>query len=254
MYNHQNQLGELNIDFYCYNYKINKIDKKGNLVFVTFDPIQRQFTPVENVVEVLSRGGENLKKSFEKLNHKKLDLSQYLVMKESDFFNFQNTIDKPYIGYISKVIGDQVITQQRFMNELYLNIIGINSDMLIHYAMDTGFLPIPLYFSENNLNLQYLSNFFTLNTFNKSVNNMEACNYNGQKFPAQITFHNYYCYNEVEQCYYEYLFFIWDVDKKWISKQRVQENYFNYFNLKNDPFSQPQIYYNSTQRCGYRNI
>lgn len=39
------------------------------------------------------------------------------------------------------------------MNELYLNMIGINSDMLTHYAMDTGYLPIPLYFSEDNVNL-----------------------------------------------------------------------------------------------------
>lgn len=36
------------------------------------------------------------------------------------------------------------------MNDLYLNSIGINSEILIHHAMETGNLPIPLYFSEDN--------------------------------------------------------------------------------------------------------
>lgn len=34
------------------------------------------------------------------------------------------------------------------MNDEYLNYIGINAEMVIHYALDTGFLPIPLFFSE----------------------------------------------------------------------------------------------------------
>ncbi|CAK94868.1 unnamed protein product (macronuclear) [Paramecium tetraurelia] len=250
----QYQIGQLNNDFYCYNYKINRIDKNGSMITVTFDPIQRCFSPVENVIQILGRGNEQLKESLEKLHYKKLDSSQYLMIKEHDLFNFENTIDKPCTGYISKVVGDQVMTQYRFMNELYLNLMGINSEMLIHHAMETGNIPIPLYFSEDNCGEQYLSNFFTLNTFNQSINQLQACNYNGQKFPAKITFHNYYYYNQTEQCFYEYLFFIWDIDKQWMSKQRVQENYLDYFNLKNDPASLTQIYYNSEQRCGYRDI
>ncbi|CAD8171820.1 unnamed protein product [Paramecium octaurelia] len=252
----QYQLGQLNNDFYCYNYKINRIDRQGSITTVTFDPIQRSFTPVENVIQLLGSRNEVLKQSFEKLHRKKLDSTQYKVMKELDLLNFENAINKPCTGYISKVFEDQVITQQRFMNDLYLNAIGINSEMAVHHAMETGFLPIPLYFSEDNSSGQYLSNFFTLNTFNQSVNNMQVCNYNGQQFPVQITFHNYYYYKETEQCYYEYLFFIWDIDKKWLSKQRVQENYLDYFNLKSglESQTQTQIYYNSDQRCGYRNI
>ncbi|CAK87759.1 unnamed protein product (macronuclear) [Paramecium tetraurelia] len=250
----QYQLGQLNNDFYCYNYKINRIDRQGSITTVTFDPIQRCFTPVENVIEIFGSRSEVLKQSFEKLHSKKLDSTQYKVMKELDLLNFENAINKPCTGYISKVFEGQVITQQRFMNDLYLNAIGINSEMAVRHAMETGFLPIPLYFSEDNSSGQHLSNFFILNTFNQSVNNMQVCNYNGQQFPVKITFHNYYCYKETEKCYYEYLFFIWDIDKKWLSKQRVHENYLDYFNLKSSPESQNQIYYNSDQRCGYRNI
>lgn len=43
------------------------------------------------------------------------------------------------------------------MNDEYLNYIGINSEMVIHYAMETGYLPIPLYFSESEYSTQYLS-------------------------------------------------------------------------------------------------
>ncbi|CAD8054928.1 unnamed protein product [Paramecium sonneborni] len=250
----QYKLGELNIDFYCYNYKINRIDKNGSLTTITFDPIQKSFTPVENVIQILSRGNEQLKQSFEKLHNKKLDSSQFVILNENELYNFENNIDKPCTGYISKVLEDQVITQSRFMNDLYLNFIGINSDMVIHHASETGYLPIPLYFSENNYSLQHLSNFFTLNTFNQCINNMQVCNYNGQYFPVKIIFHNYYYYNEIDKCYYEYLFFIYDIDKKWMSRQKVHDNYLDYFNIKSDPFSQTQIYYDSQQRCGYRNI
>ncbi|CAD8135741.1 unnamed protein product [Paramecium octaurelia] len=254
----QYQIGQLNIDFYCYNYMINRIDKNGSIITVTFNPIQRCFSPVENGKEIKDQ--KKLQKNCITKNNSlniiefTIDSSQYLTIKEHDLFNFENTIDKPCTGYISKVMGDQVMTQQRFMNELYLNLMGINSEMLIHHAMETGNIPIPLYFSQDNCGEQYLSNFFTLNTFNQSINQLQACNYNGQKFPAKITFHNYYCYNQAEKCFYEYLFFIWDIDKKWISKQRVRENYLDYFNIKNDPASLTQIYYNSEQRCGYRDI
>ncbi|CAD8077147.1 unnamed protein product [Paramecium sonneborni] len=243
--NNQYKLGQLNIDFYCYNYKINRIDRHGNITTVTFDPIQKSLTPFENIIHILSRGNQYLRSSIEKLHYKKLDSSQFFVLKEQDLFNFENMIDKPCTGYISK---------QRFMNDLYLNSIGINYEMVIHHAMETGYLPIPLYFSENYQSLQHLSNFFILNTFNQCINNMQGCNYNGQYFPVKIEFHNYYFYNQNEKCYYEYLFFIYDIDKKWISRKKVEENYLDYFNLKKDKVQETYEYYNSEQRCGYRNI
>jgi hypothetical protein len=47
---------------------------------------------------------------------------------------------------------------------------------------------------------------------------MILTNYRGEKFPIKVTFHSIYTYDQDEQCYYENLFFIWDVEKKWLSK------------------------------------
>ncbi|TNV73698.1 hypothetical protein FGO68_gene8273 [Halteria grandinella] len=251
------QLGDLNIDFYSYNYKIVRLDRRDNLTIVTYDPIDRPFMPVETVKEMLGKGDERLLQTFEKLHKKKLDVNQYQILDQQALLAFENSITKPFIAYVSKVEKDRVVTKHRIMNHLYLAYQGINEEMLIHYAQETGLMTIPFYFSENDYNTQHLSNFFLLNTYNNNVNNMILTNYRGEKFPIQVTFHSLYTYDPEEQCYYEHLFFIWDVEKKYLSKQKILENYQDYFNLKSLPSfttlpTLPDITELEEKRCGFK--
>ncbi|CAK87946.1 unnamed protein product (macronuclear) [Paramecium tetraurelia] len=147
----QNQLGKLSNDFYCYNYKINRIDKQGSITTDTFDHIQRCFTPVKYVIEILA-----VVMKYQNNNSRNC-IAKNQIQPNTKQWRIQICL---ILKFQLKTM--QLVTQQQFMNDLYFIAIGINSEMRGHYALETGFLPIPLYFLGYNSSRQYLINIFTL--------------------------------------------------------------------------------------------
>lgn len=103
-------MGKLNVDYYSYNYKINRIDRKGNFTTVTFDLIDNGFTPIESLYKIFEEANYNLKESFELLHRKKLEKESFTILNENELFDFENSINKPCTGYISKFDGDSFVT------------------------------------------------------------------------------------------------------------------------------------------------
>ncbi|CAD8065863.1 unnamed protein product [Paramecium sonneborni] len=245
------QLGNLSIDPHSFNYKVIRYDKCKNTHVFYFEPIERQYTPMTIIKEIFGKKNEQLAKIFNNLHNNKLNIEKYNIVNENELEEFERLITTAYSLYISKYKNGVITSIARGMNEQYLKLIGINEAIIYDYLSSTGCLPWPY---KQNENTQWDSDLLQLFSCDESNNSItgQAINYNGNLFPVILTQFNYYLYNETEQSYTQYKYYVYEYNLKWSNDNQIHQNYLNYFNKRLDYLE--SINPNSIKRCKYKFI
>ncbi|CAD8052066.1 unnamed protein product [Paramecium sonneborni] len=249
----QYQLGFLNIDPHSYNYKVARYDKYNSYHIFNLEPIHRPFTSFETIKDVLMKEGEQLFEGFEQFHTKNTDITKYEIVNEAKLLEFEHNIKGPVTLYIQKNKNGIITTTARVMNDAYLQMIGIDEEMLNDYVFQTGMLPQSLAGDGNIRWSQTLAQIFKSNA-SQSFGQLMLVNYQGQKFPVHLKSQNFYLFNQDDHSYTEYIYYSYDVDSKWMNKRYIEENSLDYFNKKtlNNNEDTDQLEYQ--KRCRFRKL
>ncbi|CAD8043655.1 unnamed protein product [Paramecium primaurelia] len=253
MIDSQYQLGFLNIDPHSYNYKVARYDKYNSYHIFNLEPIHRAFTSLEIIKEVLMKEEIQLFECFEQFHNKNTDISKYNIVNETKLVEFEKNIQCPFTLYIQNNKNGIVTTTARVMNDAYLQMIGINEEMLKDYVFKTGMLPQSFAGDENSRWSQTLAQIFKSNA-SLTFGQLMLVNYQGQKFPVQLQSQNFYLFNQDDNTYTEYLYYYYNVEQKWINSKQIEENSLDYFNRKSVNNNEDTNEVEYQKRCKYRKL
>ncbi|CAD8144982.1 unnamed protein product [Paramecium pentaurelia] len=250
-FNQDYQLGCLSIDPHSFNYKVIRYDKCQNFHIFHFEPIERQYTPASVIKDLFDKQNTRLGQVFDNLHSTKLNTEKFKVVSEQVIDEFEKKISSAYSLYISKYKDGTISTVARVMNDQYLKMIGINETMIYDYITSTGCLPWPYQQTQDN---QWDYNLLVLFTCNEKQVPIQgqAVNYNGNLFPVFLNQYNYYLYNEQEQSYTQFQYYIYEYNEKWSNDKQIRQNYLNYYNKRLDTLEQMDP--NIIKRCKYKTL
>ncbi|CAK60384.1 unnamed protein product (macronuclear) [Paramecium tetraurelia] len=227
----QAKLGNLSVDPHSYNYKVIRIDKKNNLTIFTLETIDHPFTPFEQFFQKIQSSNPRLAQSFSAFNTRNLDTNTYKQTKEKFIEDFELQLDSAFTCYLYKLKNGVCKTIQRVINDKFMDLLGISYSMLEDHVLSTSTLPFSTYIDPNDDVSEILSGLFEGN-LKQDIRTREVMNYNGQIFHSRVQNKSFFTYDEEENAYYEYAYYIYDCDPRWLTKQRVMRNQEEYFNEK----------------------
>ncbi|CAK94753.1 unnamed protein product (macronuclear) [Paramecium tetraurelia] len=230
-FNQQAKLGNLSVDPHSYNYKVIRIDKKNKLTIFTLETIDNPFTPFEQFFQKIQTCNPRLALSFQAFNQRNLDVNTYKQTKEQFIEDFEAQLDQPFTCYLYKLKNGVCSTIQRVINDKFMDLLGISYMMLEDHVLSTNILPFSTYIDPYDDVCEILSGLFEGN-LKQDIRTREVMNYNGQIFHARVQNKSFFTYNEEEDAYYEYAYYIYDCDPRWLTTQRVMRNQEEYFNEK----------------------
>ncbi|CAD8048578.1 unnamed protein product [Paramecium sonneborni] len=249
----QYQLGYLNIDPHSYNYKIARYDKQNSYHIFNLEPIHRPFTSFEIIKEVLMKEGAQLFEGFEQFHKKNSDITKYKIVNETQLLDFEHKIQGPVTLYIQKNKNGIITTIARIMNDDYLQMLGIDEEMLKDYIFQTGMLPQSFAGDGNIRWSQTLAQIFQCNA-SMTFGQLMLINYQGQKFPVYLRSQNFHLFNQDDNSYTEYLYYFYDVESKWINKRLIEQNSIDYFNKKTLIINEDTDQLECQRRCRFRKL
>ncbi|CAK55822.1 unnamed protein product (macronuclear) [Paramecium tetraurelia] len=249
----EQQLGFLNIDPHSYNYKVARYNKQNNYHIFNLEPIQREFTSLEKIKEILMKEEEQLFESFEQFHNKNTDISKYNVVTESKLIEFERSIQVPFTLYIQKNQNGIVTTSARIMNDAYLQMVGVNEEMLKDYVFKTGMIPYSFTGDGNYKWSQTLAQIFKSNA-SQAFGELTIVNYQGQKFPARLYSQNFHIFDQDDNSYSEYLYYFYDVEQRWMNQNQIDENCLDYFNRRSININEDTNEVEYQKRCKYRQL
>ncbi|CAD8076928.1 unnamed protein product [Paramecium sonneborni] len=230
-YKQQAKLGCLSVDPHSYNYKVIRIDKKNNLTIFTLETIDNPFTPFDEFLKKIQQCNPRLAQSFQAFNQRNLDSNTYKQTKEKIIEDFELQLEQPFTCYLYKLKNGVCTTIQRVINDKFMDLLGISYLMLEDHVLQTNILPFSTYIDPNDDVCEIISGFFEGN-LKQDIRTREVMNYNGQIFHCRVQNISFFTFNDEENAYYEYAYYIYDCDPRWLTKQRVQRNQQEYFNEK----------------------
>ncbi|CAD8071692.1 unnamed protein product [Paramecium sonneborni] len=246
------QLGALAIDPISYNYRIVKYDKQQNNYIFYFEPIDRPFTPLQVVKNTLEKYHPSLGEQFELFHYKLLCKDQITVATEQEIQEYENSIKNSFAVYIQKKQKGRITTLIKSINCQYLQLMGINEEILQDYLNQTGLLP--WCFSNDNQQFMSLIRGMFQGACQQVNSSMQAINFNGQKFEVKITPKIFHTYNQEDDSYIQFMFFQQEYNYQIMSQNQIAQNMSEYFNLKPKIIKQDMIEDDISKRCKYRKI
>ncbi|CAD8142023.1 unnamed protein product [Paramecium octaurelia] len=249
----QYQLGFLNIDPHSYNYKVARYDKYNSYHIFNLEPIQRTYTSFEILKEALLKEETDLFESFEQFHKKNTDISKYKIVNETKLIEFELNIQGPFTLYIQKNKNGIITTSARVMNDAYLQMIGVNEEIIKDYVFQTGMLPQSFAGDGNSRWSQTLAQIFKCNAA-MMFGQLMLVNYQGQRFPVFMKSQNFYLFNEDDNSYTEYIYYFYEVDQRWINMKQIEENSLDYFNRKSVSNNEDTNELEYQKRCGFRKL
>ncbi|CAK62378.1 unnamed protein product (macronuclear) [Paramecium tetraurelia] len=246
------QLGALPIDPILYNYRIVRYDKHQNNYIFYFEPIDRPFTPLEVVKNTLEQYHPNLGQQFELFHFNILKLDNLPISNEKEVQEYENSIKNSFVVYIQKKQKGRITTLIKSINAQYLQLIGINEEMLQDYVNQTGLLPW-CFPNENQQFLKILQGMFQ-GAHRQLKNSMPAINYNGQQFEVNIIPKKFHLYDQEDDSYLSFMYFQQEYNTQIIAQNQITSNMNEYFNRKTKIPQSDEIKYDQTRRCNFRKI
>ncbi|CAK90715.1 unnamed protein product (macronuclear) [Paramecium tetraurelia] len=249
----QYQLGFLNIDPHSYNYKVARYDKYNSYHIFNLEPIQRPYTSFEIIKEALIKEEADLFEGFEQFHQKNTDISKYNIVTEAKLIEFEHTIQGPFTLYIQQNKNGIIATSARVMNDAYLQMIGVNEEIIKDYVFQTGMLPQSFAGDGNSRWSQTVAQIFKCNAA-MMFGQLILVNYQGQRFPVLMKSKNFYLFNEDDNSYTEYLYYFYEVDQRWVNMKQIEENSLDYFNRKSVNSNEDTDEVEYQKRCGFRKL
>ncbi|CAD8147753.1 unnamed protein product [Paramecium octaurelia] len=246
------QLGALAIDPISYNYRIVRYDKHHNNYIFYFEPIDRPFTPLEVVKNTLEQYHPNLGEQFELFHFNVLKLDNLAIVNEQEVQEYENSIKNSFAVYIQKKQKGRITTLIKSINVQYLQLMGINEEMLQDYVNQTGLLPW-CFPNENQKFLKVLQGMFQ-GAHRELNNSMPAINFNGQQFEVKITPKKFHLYNQDDDSYLSIMYFQQEYNTQLITQNQIISNMNEYFNRKTNIPKPELIECDQIRRCKFRKI
>ncbi|CAD8065426.1 unnamed protein product [Paramecium sonneborni] len=246
------QLGELAVDPISYNYRIVKYDKQQNNYVFYFEPIDRPFTPLQVVKNTLEKYHPSLGEKFELFHFKLLCKEKIAVATEKEIQEYENSIKNSFAVYIQKKQKGRITTLIKSINCQYLQLMGINEEILQDYINQTGLLP--WCFSDENQQFSNLIQGMFQGACQQVNSSLQAINFNGQKFEVIITPKIFHTYNQEDDSYLQFMFFQQEYNQQIMTQNQINQNMFEYFNLKTKIINENIIEDDKIKRCKYRQI
>ncbi|CAD8151115.1 unnamed protein product [Paramecium pentaurelia] len=246
------QLGALAIDPISYNYRIIKYDKHQNNYIFYFEPIDRPFTPLQIVKNTLEKYHPSLGEQFELFHLNILKKDKFTIATEQEIQEYENSIKNSFAVYIQKKQKGKITTLIKSINTQYLQLMGINDEMLQDYINQTGLLPW-CFCNENQQYMNLIKGMFQ-GAHQQINSSMPAINFNGQKFEVKITPRKFHIYNQDDDSYIQFMFFQQEYNSQIITQNQIALNMIEYFNLKPKIIKQEIIEDDQIKRCKFRKI
>ncbi|KAM3133301.1 hypothetical protein pb186bvf_014594 [Paramecium bursaria] len=238
-------LGDLDIDAFSFNYRIIRMDKWENTLSFTLQPYERFISTIDVIDRIFGSQAPYIAMNFRKYHERYNMISQTKLSTQQEIDEFEANIQCAFDCRLQKIVDYQCITVARTMNQKYLDLLGINQEMLYDYMQETQCLPSLIFFDGND------TEFLQLNRCLEQLRYIqdfrpELKNYQGQIFQGKVTVKSFFLFDEEDKCFYDVMYWLYDCDEKWMNKNNVKKNYCEYFNLKYEPS------YQSNKNCGYK--
>ncbi|CAD8156814.1 unnamed protein product [Paramecium pentaurelia] len=246
------QLGALSIDPISYNYRIVQYVKHHNNYLFYFEPIDRPFTPLQIVKTTLEKYHPSLGELFESFHFNMLKKNKFTVSTEEEIKEYENSIKNSFAVYIQKKQKGKITTLIKSINAQYLQLMGINDQILQDYINQTGLLP----WCFSNDHQQFISQIRGMfqGAHQQIKSSIQAINYNGQLFQVNITPKIFHTYNQEDDSYLQFMYFQQEYNSQIMTQNQIGQNMIEYFNLKSKMVKQDIIENDQIRRCKYRTI
>ncbi|CAD8137536.1 unnamed protein product [Paramecium pentaurelia] len=209
---YRQRFGYLLLDIYSYYFKIIAIQNQKNELIVHSLPFQQN-----------------------KIFELKINFPFYLFLEQVSNFqvcseNQKNIFSPKQLEIPQEIIefivdhNQNVIGCNRIVNKCWLKMLGINSDMIIHYVQQSQTFPIG-WIADGLKSYNFYQDVMQTQSISICLTN-----YNGQKFNAQIQI-KYEQEIKSKNKIFERYIISYIINRKQLSLQQIEQNFANYFGI-----------------------